>query len=488
MDRIVLRGLVFAAMLLVPAAQMTAQQPYSITDLGTLGGTGSGGIAINNDGQVAGNASIAGDATQHAFLYSDGHMTDLGTLGGDTSAAAINDAGEVTGYSIITPATQTAHAFLYRDGHMIDLGTLGGSNSYGTGINNAGEVIGSADRPHPDPLTNPFDAFIYSKGIKKDLGTLGGIGSIPNAINSAGQVTGFATTAGGVGHAFLYTKGHMIDIGAPLGGDFSYGVAINKAGQVAGNQMDGAPIGHAFLYSSGRITNISAIAGSDCYYCEAVVMNNAGQVAGFKFVFTTEGTHTFLYDNGKVTDLGSLGASGYKDPTSSPSAINAAGQITGNAVLPGSDFVYHPTLYLPGSPAVVDLNSLLPSGSGWTLTDARGINDNGQITGTGTIHGNAHAFLMTPPVLPIEQLSMALASLINRTSLHSETKERLVRMVDQLPERTASLTSEQKEEYVELTESFIDRIQSLQTRHRISIGQAEQLIAVAQDVINVLKA
>src|SRR6202023_2350051 len=154
MECIVLRGLVFAAMLLVPVAQMTAQQPYSITDLGTLGGTFSEGIAINNDGQVTGNASIAGDAAQHAFLYSDGHMTDLGTLGGDTSAAAINDAGEVTGNSIVTPATQTAHAFLYRDGRMIDLGTFGGSNSYGTGIKNAGEVIGAPDRPHPDPLSN----------------------------------------------------------------------------------------------------------------------------------------------------------------------------------------------------------------------------------------------------------------------------------------------------------------------------------------------
>jgi len=34
-----------------------------------------------------------------------------------------------------------------------------------------------------------------------------------------------------------------------------------------------------------------------------------------------------------------------------------------------------------------DLNALIPANSGWTLNWAFAINDNGQITGSGTING-----------------------------------------------------------------------------------------------------
>ncbi len=45
---------------------------------------------------------------------------------------------------------------------------------------------------------------------------------------------------------------------------------------------------------------------------------------------------------------------------------------------------------------MTDLNSLLPSGSGWNLGGATGINDSGQIVGYGIDNGQDHAFLLTP--------------------------------------------------------------------------------------------
>ena len=46
---------------------------------------------------------------------------------------------------------------------------------------------------------------------------------------------------------------------------------------------------------------------------------------------------------------------------------------------------------------MVDLNNFLPSGSGWTLNIATGINDAGQITGYGqNAQGDTHAFLLSP--------------------------------------------------------------------------------------------
>jgi probable HAF family extracellular repeat protein len=43
-----------------------------------------------------------------------------------------------------------------------------------------------------------------------------------------------------------------------------------------------------------------------------------------------------------------------------------------------------------------DLNKLIPTGSGWVLTEADGINASGQIIGMGTHSGQEHAFLLTP--------------------------------------------------------------------------------------------
>src|SRR6266850_1603008 len=44
----------------------------------------------------------------------------------------------------------------------------------------------------------------------------------------------------------------------------------------------------------------------------------------------------------------------------------------------------------------LDLNTLIPTGSPWYLTAASSINNAGQITGSGTINGEMHAFLATP--------------------------------------------------------------------------------------------
>ena len=44
----------------------------------------------------------------------------------------------------------------------------------------------------------------------------------------------------------------------------------------------------------------------------------------------------------------------------------------------------------------MDLNGLLTGAPGWTLTNAYGINDVGQIVGSGNYLGQQHAFLLNP--------------------------------------------------------------------------------------------
>ena len=87
-----------------PAA--AASLTYTITDLGTLGGSSSDATGINNSGQVVGSSYTTNDAGYHAFLYSNGTLNDLNNLIAPNSldgfsslynASSINDSGQIVG-------------------------------------------------------------------------------------------------------------------------------------------------------------------------------------------------------------------------------------------------------------------------------------------------------------------------------------------------------------------------------------------------------
>jgi len=69
-----------AALLAALAGPVLADN-YSFTDLAGLGGN-SAAHDINALSQIAGVSQLAGNSTQHAFLWSAGSVSELGTLGG----------------------------------------------------------------------------------------------------------------------------------------------------------------------------------------------------------------------------------------------------------------------------------------------------------------------------------------------------------------------------------------------------------------------
>jgi probable HAF family extracellular repeat protein len=152
----------------------------TMRDLGTLGGTlsipGSIGIfggtrVVNDSGEVAGTSTLEGDEVWHAFLWSNGQMIDLGTLGGSKSdAVAINNKGQIIGRSVVTDTPLVRHAFLWDKGRMIDLGAVAPCNrSTAQSINSAGQVVGSMAG-----CTNNSDSAFYVEAGKPmaDLNTL----------------------------------------------------------------------------------------------------------------------------------------------------------------------------------------------------------------------------------------------------------------------------------------------------------------------------
>jgi probable HAF family extracellular repeat protein len=65
-------------------------QTYSVSEPGSLGGSlSSVANAVNDSGQVTGQAVVSDNVKLHAFVYYHGVMQDLGTLGGDRSVVIL---------------------------------------------------------------------------------------------------------------------------------------------------------------------------------------------------------------------------------------------------------------------------------------------------------------------------------------------------------------------------------------------------------------
>ena len=344
----------------------------------TLGGSYLEANALNEAGQFTGY-SFTTDYYAHAYLAANGLSTDLGTLGGTLSIGlAINTSGQVAGQSSINEFF-AIHAFVSEGGSLVDLGTLGGSFSSAMAINDAGQVVG--DSLVADDAA--FEAFLYSDGTLTSLGTLGGSSSFAADINQAGLVAGSSYTEFDLEtHAFLYTGGAMEDL-STLGGDYSAAFALNDSSVVTGESSDANGDFHAFAYQAGAMNDLGTLGGT---YSSAWAINENGQIIGESSTAGEAESHGFLYSGGTLTDLGTLGGD-----YSYPSAINNLGQIVGDSALP--DGSSHAFLWQNGS--MVDLNTLLPAGSGWELVSAELINDAGHIIGFGVLNGVSQVFVLT---------------------------------------------------------------------------------------------
>jgi probable HAF family extracellular repeat protein len=351
----------------------------SIVVLPTLGGSVVQANALNAAGQITGVSFLAGDTAAHAFRYSAGTMTDLGTLGGDFSFGfAINASGQVAGQADL--ASSETRAVIYDGTTLLNLGTLGGSFSSAAAnpgaINSAGAVVG-------DSLVTgdgAVESFLYANGVMTGLGDLGGGSSSGTAINQNGNITGNSFNLVGENHAFFYSNGSMIDLGT-LGGIDSLARAINDSDMVVGESTTASGDIHAFAWTSGPMTDLGTLGGLNS---RGFTVNNAGQVIGDS---DTAGgrSHGFIFSGGLMTDLGTLGGN-----YSTPQGMNNLGQVVGDSAIAGG--TVHAFLWQNGT--MTDLNSTLPAGSGWVLTSALMINDNGRIVGFGELNGQVSYFIM----------------------------------------------------------------------------------------------
>lgn len=230
---------------------------------------GAEGYAVNDAGDIAGTMQTP-TSIEHAFLMTAAGTRDLGTLGGSwSSALAVNNRDQVVGESN-PPHTPLEHAFLWTLGAgMRDLGTLGGGQSTAFAVNDAGEVVGAAEVP-----SNQSRAFRWQNGRMTMLAGLGGHESAALAVNDAGEVVGEARTETHEWHAAIWpASGGIIDLGARLTPGFSEALDVNDNGDVLVETSL-----TEYLYHDGRFIDVrKAIVPDDG---GGTVMNDNLQMTG----------------------------------------------------------------------------------------------------------------------------------------------------------------------------------------------------------------
>jgi len=428
-------------------SHLKQQLRYRLIDLGTFGGpasyfaNGFDGI-LSNRGTAAGWASTSTPDpypmfcfqpqncfVTHAFRWRDGAVTDLGALPGGASSQAfwVTANGLIAGNSQngridpLIPGLPEVRAVLWKDDAIIDIGTLeGGHESIAGAVNSRGDVVGAFNNTIPDPFSmvgNGYQvrAFLWQNGLMQDLQTLGGPDAFAFLVNESGQITGqsytnstpnSATDACGANvptvEPFLWEHGFMVPLGT-LGGTCGFPLGMNDRGQVVGqSDLAGDLAFHPFLWTKSLGMQDLGTLGGETGLPNWI--SDAGDIVGKADLPgpLPQNHDAVLWRQSKITDLGTLPG----DACSNAYYVNSRGQVVGTSesqqlcsILVGE----HAFLWENGGP-MVDLNTLIPPGSGLQLTYAVAINDRGEIAGFGLPPGvppedyeaKGHAYILIP--------------------------------------------------------------------------------------------
>ncbi len=391
--------------LLAPAAPAAVE--YEVVNLGTLGGTRSVALGLNDRSEAVG-WSLDSSNRMQAFVWRNGTLTGLGNLPGGTGsvATAINNAGAIVGYAA-TNASRS-NAFLYSAGTMQSLGTLGGRQSEAWAINENADITGLSDLPLGGAIY--FEPFLWRTNFMAGIvpfsekETATGFG-----INAAGLIVGYTIldipdsnrTWGFIwidaNSNSVHDPGEMKPLGT-LGGQYSEAYAINRSGQVVGwastNNSSIVPY-HAYL-----ITPENGVWKKPTYS-------------------NTDRTNTLMRD---------LGALGSPANNSVANALNDRTWVVGFSTTNATSS----RAFLWRNDVMVDLNDLIPTNSGWVLTNATGINYHNEIVGSGLYQGQTRAFMLRREgrITGIESVVQTntwvytneLSEVVTQTSEHVETQ------------------------------------------------------------------
>lgn len=294
-----------------------------------------------------------------------------------TDANGVSPAGMVTGQwccDMRTPAG--TFPFVYRKGQMRRTQGFPDMGSQGRAINDYGVVVGAAQ-----PAFELSQAF-FDNGTGPRL--IGHDAREANGVNAMGQVVGSADAG-----PFIYDIPTDTFTLLPVSGLYAVGAAINEAGVAVGSYwLPASDETRGFRHQNGVAQEVGTPGGNSSW---ANGINGRGDVTGC--AGTADGRwHAFTWRAGAMSDLTPDLLAG---ATSCGRGINIHGDVVGAIVPSGKPVVSF--LYANGK--LRSIHSLLNADDAkrWEISYVSGINDRGEISGSGTLDGQkSRAFLLRP--------------------------------------------------------------------------------------------
>jgi probable HAF family extracellular repeat protein len=218
--------------------------------------------------------------------------------------------------------------------------------------------------------SNGTQPFLWQDGVYKLIpGPSGALRGLAVGVNDAGSSVGWYNEQAAEWDA----QGHSTELGALSGYGYSRAMAINSSGQIVGyvfNQTsDGSPIenpSRAVLWDHGHMVELGMPA--DCLSSRAYAINDSGEVAGF-LITDDDKTHACTWTAGVVRDLGVFPDGNVSRATS----INNEGMVVGQ----GNHYDGSVSAFVWQNGALHDLGTL----PGDKYSKANSINDLGEVVG-----------------------------------------------------------------------------------------------------------
>ena len=300
---------------------------------------------------------------------------------------------------------------------VVDLGATDGFGSESNGINASGTVIGQTNFE-----VDPVRGFVFQNGIFRDIRTLFPGHNWPIAVNNSNEVIGDWQTSFGEWRVFRYLNGNAVDIGSFAAMDINNNgqiagytgsqifiqnrdgsrttlpgrflpYALNDYGGVVGYSTTSTPY-RAAVYYGGQVYELTNFGLPSVRESFATDINNRfdmiGVVSNGSSCGGTAG-YPFMLRSGQLIAIPHFGID-----TVFPAAMNNNGIVVGCARIPDREhgFLFDGT-------RTHDLNDLIPSDSGWEISRATGINDEGNISAIARTSAGAYrAVLLTRSVPP----------------------------------------------------------------------------------------
>ncbi|MFM9106836.1 MAG: hypothetical protein ACKOWF_09055 [Chloroflexota bacterium] len=296
-------------------------------------------------------------------------IIDLGPggEGGDWSTAtAVNGAGQVawtwaTAIDADRGVIDNIHPCLWEQGAARDLSALGLLDI--NGLAEDGSVLGS-DGPRALLVAPGAAAAEPLPGFEGD--------AFATAISPGGLIAWVIS-----GLPVSLRGRDLLPLPLPEGFGFFLPSSVNDRGTLAVIVLPPAPGAEngsaAAINAAGLVVGGSASLG---------MRSIAGAGRAFRHDLAT----------GQTLDLGSL--PGYA--RSRATAIDGAGRVLGFSTDAAPDRPFRAAWLWDETAGMTDLNSLVPAGAGWLLSDAFAINDAGWIAGQGAFMGQRRGYLLVP--------------------------------------------------------------------------------------------